>query len=224
MPRPSRAVRALRRWLAERYPNAPANLVGLAAEHIASSVGDMLRADQVVKVETDARGRPIRLRPVLSKPSVVEALRRIGRTTRKPNLYAKTWAELPADGIALIEQERGRPDWELTETIRGINGPIPSPEAVAPHIAAAIALASKGPLPKWREDRAVAVIAEWHERLTGEAPRQAYVAGSARRAGLFPAFLDDLEAFFTVQLGKPVRFGVQRSGRRMTRIFGTRSR
>jgi hypothetical protein len=105
---------------------------------------------------------------------------------------------------------------------------IPSPRTIAPLIPVAIRRAGRTGRPaNWRRDMAVAELARQFERLTGEQPRQASKEGLGLRSGSFPDFLDRLEKFYNDRLPKefrPLKFGVQRSGRNMSRIFGGPSR
>ncbi|WP_156041840.1 hypothetical protein [Bradyrhizobium sp. URHD0069] len=216
---PKRRVDDLRDWLAKRYPSADANLVGVAAQQIDGHIRVMLRGDRRVMIKTSQRGRSASLSVTHQPTSLVEALRAVERNIGKPKLYAKNWVKLPADALALIEQARGVVGW--SKTIPGITGPIPAPDEIAPIIGGAIALASEGRLPHWRRDRTVEEIGRLFEQITGERPRQASKAGTSRRSGTFVDFLDLLELFYNSHLGPDfeLRFGVQRNGRAMSRIF-----
>jgi hypothetical protein len=184
---PSRSLRFIRSWLVTRYPDKDPNLIGLAVIQIDGLVRDMMWGEQ--------RG------------SVTAMLKRIKNTICKPHMYAKAWAAMPPDGLALIEQVRGAVEWNITTT--GATGfPIPAASEVAPFIDAAIRLAAIGKMPRWRRDRTVKEIAIYFERITG----------SSRYSSEFKVLLDRLERHYSTP-DFQLRFGVQNSDRAAAKIF-----
>ena len=145
--------------LASRWPEVDLNERGAAANEIDGLVRDMAQHEHGYGVVGSLK----RLQARANAPS-------------KPHLFAKAWAAMPADALALLDQARcepdGLPEWQTLFRAGPNFLPIPHPGEVTRYLPAAIILASaRGRWPRWRRDRTVQAIARLHQRATGQTPR-----------------------------------------------------
>lgn len=232
---PPRLEKKLRGWLIARYPASDDKLIGFAALQIDGLVRNMVRGEAKLGVKVEkSRKKPASenvngfafiesgksLLVIKQRASCVESLRRIHKAieAEKRYQYVKAFVEASPDAIALIEQVRGSIEWDGANLIEGLA--IPYPAQIAPYLESAIALASRGRLPRWRRDLAVGEIIRLLEQITGERLRQAYMVGESIRSGALPTLLDALEQFYADHLppNLQVKFAVQKSGRATSKI------